>query len=113
MIAKPQHDIEEHSFHFEDDEYITHLGVSFGSAVDRIEFTTNKEKHFTAGGTGGGYHRIPMPCDSEDCHSRVIAFGVGMGPTDIHQFRAHYLPVSGEHCRDIAWELEQEREAQR
>jgi hypothetical protein len=44
-------------------------------------------------------------------HPRVIAFGAGVGPHDLHQLRAHYLPVHGEHCRDIASELEQEREA--
>ena len=99
-------EIEEASFHFEDEEYITHLSVSYGWSLDRIEFTTNKERHFKAGGSGGGLHRIHMPCDIEGTHPRVISFGVGIGPHDVHQLKANYLPVSGEHCRDIAWELE-------
>ena len=75
---------EEFSFHFEDEEYITHLGVSFGLSLDRIEFTTNHERHFKVGGSGGGFHRIPMPCDVEGTHPRVISFGVGLGPHDVH-----------------------------
>ena len=77
--------------------------------MDRIEFTTNQQRHFSAGGKGGGYRRIPLNCDEEGTHPRVIAFGFGIGPKDVHQVRAHYFPVSGDHCRDIAWELEQER----
>jgi hypothetical protein len=87
--------------------------VAFGWSLDRIEFTTNKERHFTAGGSGGKYHRIPLPCSQEGTHPRVISFGLGLGPHDVNQLRAHYLPVTGDHCRDIAWELEQEREAER
>ena len=106
-------EVEEFEFHFNDDEYITHMGVAFGWSLDRIEFTTNQERHFSAGGPGGSYHRIQMQCTHEGTHPRVIAFGVGLGPHDVHQLCAHYLPVSGEHCRDVAWELEQEREAKR
>jgi hypothetical protein len=29
-------------FHFEDDEYITHMGAAFGLSLDRVEFVTNK-----------------------------------------------------------------------
>ena len=42
-------------FHFEDDEYITHMGASTGGSLDRVEFTTNKERHFSCGGQGGKY----------------------------------------------------------
>ena len=85
MRAQPlSHDVEEHEFHFEDDEYITHMGVAFGLSMDRIEFTTNKERHFKAGGNGGGYHRLPMPCAEEGTHPRVISFGVGLGNHDVH-----------------------------
>ena len=99
-------DVEEYSFHFEEDEYITHIGVAFGWSVDRIEFTTNQERHFRAGGAGGKLNRIPLPCHEDGTHPRVVAFGLGLGPHDVNQLRAHYLPVSGHHCRDIAWELE-------
>ena len=107
------YNVEEYTFHFEEDEYITHLGVAFGWSLDRLEFTTNHERHFTAGGAGGKYHRIPLPCPLEGTHPRVVSFGLGLGPHDVHQLRAHYLPVTGDQCRDIAWELEQEREAVR
>ena len=29
-------------FHFEDDEYIVHMGASAGGSLDRVEFVTNK-----------------------------------------------------------------------
>lgn len=100
-------------FHFEDEEYITHIGVAYGWSLDRIEFTTNKERHFSAGGKGGSYTRFIMSVDDHDKHPRVVALGIGLGPLDAHQLRVHYLPEHGEHCRDIAWELEQEREKQK
>ena len=77
-------EVEENEFHFNEDEYITHLGVAFGWSLDRIEFTTNQERHFSAGGLGGSYHRIPMPCAPEGTHPRVIALGAGIGPHDVN-----------------------------
>jgi hypothetical protein len=93
-------------FHFEDDEYIIHMGAAYGESLDRIEFVTNKERHFTCGGQGGRYTPLTFDC-APGSHPRVIAFGIGLGSHDAHQIRAHYFDTTGETpCRDVALELE-------
>jgi hypothetical protein len=72
-------DVKKKKFQFEDDEYITHIGVAYGGALDRIEFTTNKERHFSGGGPGGRYVRLNLPVEDQDKHPRVIALGIGLG----------------------------------
>ena len=86
---------------------MTHFSISYGWSLDRIEFTTNLERHFSAGGSGGSFHRFTLPVNDSphDKHPRIIALGLGLGPHDAHQIRVHYLPVSGHHCKDISLEL--------
>ena len=71
------------TFHFEDDEYIVHMGAAYGGSLDRVEFVTNKERHFVCGGPGGKYYPLTFDC-SDGSHQRVIAFGFGLGPFDGH-----------------------------
>ena len=95
-----------------DDEYITHLSVRKGAVIDRVEFVTNLGNHFSCGGTGGDYHKFHFDC-AEGTHPRVLAFGVGLGPVDIVQLRAHYIAVAGDSpCHDIAFEMEMQRRHQ-
>ncbi len=102
-------DLEESEFHFEEDEYITHMGAAFGASLDRVEFVTNKGRHFTCGGNGGRYTPLTFEC-AEGSHARVVAFGIGLGPYDAHQIRAHYFETTGDSpCKDVALELELQR----
>ena len=99
----------EKTFHFEDDEYITHIGTAYAGSLDRIEFVTNKERQFTCGGPGGRYEPFTFNC-LDSMHPRVIAFGIGLGPYDAHQLRAYYFDVSGDSpCRDISLEQDMQR----
>ena len=63
--------------------------------MDRVEFVTNKGNHFVCGGPGGKYNPLIFDC-SEGNHPRILAFGIGLGPFDSHQIRAHYMDVSGD-----------------
>jgi hypothetical protein len=93
-------------FHFEDDEYIIHIGAAYGESLDRIEFVTNKKRYFTCGGQGDWYTPLTFDC-APGSHPRVIAFGIGLGSHDAHQIRAHYFDTTGDTpCRDVALELE-------
>lgn len=42
------------TFNFQKNEYITSLSVRCGWLIDRIEFSTNYGRSFSAGGDGGG-----------------------------------------------------------
>ena len=112
----------ETSFEFQDGEYIIHLGASAGSSLDRVEFTTNLERHFKAGGNGGTYNKC-ITSDShshdeghhsehEHYHPRFISFNCAHGPLDLTAFGGNYILVPGSCgvCDISQKELDEENE---
>jgi len=93
-------------FDFHDGEYITHLGVSTGASLDRVEFTTNTGRHFVAGGKGGKYIKLNTSSEHshangedhhehEHYHPRFISFMCSHGELDVTSFGGMYLLVPG------------------
>lgn len=103
------HGFHETTFYFEEDEYITHMGASYGCSLDRIEFTTNKERHFASTGKGGTYKKLHTHSEHGH-HARFVSIGLSVGEHDAHQLFGSYALVTGEECRDICEEFELERQ---
>lgn len=110
------------TFDFEDGEYIIHLGASTGMSLDRVEFTTNRERNFKAGGKGGKYtkcqtsdqhsHEDGHHSEHEHYHPRFISFNSSHGHLDFTSFGGNYILVPGscEVCDISQKELDDETE---
>ncbi len=101
-----QNNAQSTTFEFEDGEYIIHLGASTGSSLDRVEFTTNHERNFKAGGKGGRYTKCETSdehtheehdhhSEHEHYHSRFVSFNSSHGALDFTSFGGNYLLVPG------------------
>ena len=48
------------TFDFEEGEYINNMSVRTGCWMDKVAFSTNKGRSFSAGGEGGSFYQILM-----------------------------------------------------
>jgi hypothetical protein len=85
------------------------MWASSGNVLDRIEFTTNQQRHFSAGGPGGKPKKLKTKQD-EGKHARFHSFGIRLTSESATEIRGYYLAVDGEPVEDITFKtLEEER----